>query len=684
MNTSPGQVAVVDEQTRKYLTLLELSKAIASHRDLSGLFHDLACRLQKLVDFTYLGVMLYDPKRNVMRFHLLETCEPAEWQNASEVPIEGSISGWVWQHQEAVVIRDLENDDRFPFAKILLERPVKSICSVPMTTAHQQLGVVNFWTDKTGAYDHLDPDFVKLVAAQIAVAVEAQCYQHKLARERDRSQLLLEINNTLISNLNLNELLSAISNCLRHVLAHDAAGISLYDPAINKLRVTALDFPTDENVFIADEIIELEGTQGGRAFTTRQPVINDGSAPSHPLAKRAGLKSGVVVPLISHDKALGTLGVGSLRENAFTEDDAELLNQVGKQVAIAVENALAFREIDALKNQLKEEKLYLEEEIRTEYNFEEIIGKSPALKRVLQDVETVAATDSTVLVYGETGTGKELIAHAIHNLSRRRERTLVKVNCAAIPTGLLESEFFGHERGAFTGAIDRRIGRFELADHGTIFLDEVEDIPLELQSKLLRVLQEQEFERLGSSRTQRVDVRVVAATNTDLAELVAERKFRSDLYYRLNVFPINVPPLRERPEDIPLLVHFFANRFAQQMKKRIESVSRETMAALVSYNWPGNVRELQNLVERGVILSRGSTLEVPLTELKRSARSTTLTNNSTTLEAVERDHILRVLSETRWVIGGPGGAAARLGMNRTTLNHRMRKLGISRPQPQHS
>ena len=685
MNTSPAQVAAADEQTRKYLTLLELSKAIASHRDLSGLFHDLACRLQRLVDFSHLGVMLYDPKHNVMRFHLLETCEPSEWQNPAEVPLEGSIAGWVWQTQEAVVIHDLAQEHRFPYATSLLERPVKSICSVPLTTANQRLGVLNFWTDKAGAYDHLDIEFVKLIAAQIAVAVEAQCHKHKLARERDRSQLLLEINNTLISNLNLRELLSAISNCLRRVLPHDAAGLTLHDPSINKLRVTALDFPTDENVFIADEIVELDGTPAGRAFTTRQPVINNGNQPATPVARRTGLKSGVVVPLISHDRALGTLGVGSLKEKAFTEDDADLLNQVGKQVAIAVENALAFREIDALKTQLEEEKLYLEEEIRTEYNFEEIIGNSPILKRVLQDVETVAVTDSTVLIYGETGTGKELIAHAIHNLSPRRERTLVKVNCAAIPTGLLESEFFGHERGAFTGAIDRRIGRFELAHQGTIFLDEVEDIPLELQSKLLRVLQEQEFERLGSSRTQRVDVRVVAATNTDLAELVAERKFRSDLYYRLNVFPINVPPLRDRPEDIPLLVHFFANKFAQQMKKRIESVPKETMAALVSYNWPGNVRELQNLVERGVILSRGATLEIPLTEIKRATRSTTtITNGATTLEAVERDHILRVLSETRWVIGGPGGAAARLGMNRTTLNHRMRKLGISRPQPQHS
>jgi len=331
---------------------------------------------------------------------------------------------------------------------------------------------------------------------------------------------------------------------------------------------------------------------------------------------------------------------------------------------------------------LEDEKLYLEEEIRTEYNFEEIIGSSSALKRVLQEVETVAATDSTVLIYGETGTGKELIARAIHNLSPRRERTLVKVNCGAIPTGLLESEMFGHEKGAFTGAIERRIGRFELANRGTIFLDEVEDIPLELQPKLLRVLQEQEFERLGSSRTTSVDVRVVAATNADLAQLVSEKKFRSDLYYRFNVFPISLPPLRERPEDIPLLVNFFANKFAQRLKKSIERIPTETMAALTAYNWPGNIRELQNLIERAVILSRGSVLEVPLGELKQSARAATNGANGLTLEAVERAHILRVLGESNWVIGGPSGAAARLGLNRTTLNNRMRKLGITRPRPQ--
>jgi formate hydrogenlyase transcriptional activator len=668
-------------QTKKYLTLLELSKAIASHRDLSGLFHDLACRLQNLFNFRDLGVLLYDKSQNVMRLHVLETCEPTEWEPPTEVPMEGSIAGWVWQNQEPIVIRDLELEDRFPLAKTLRNYPIKSVCSLPMTTAHQRLGVLNFWSDKVGAYDQLDLEFAKLVAAQTAVAVEAQFHQHKLARERDRSQLLLEINNTLVSNLNLSELLSAISNCLNTVMPHDAAALALYDESLKELRLTALDFPAYEEPCAAGKIIPLEGTPAGLALTTREPVLSDYSKSEDARVVSSGLKSGCTAPLLFRDRVLGVLSIKSLRENAFSRDDAELFGQVAKQVAIAVENALAYREIETLKNKLEEEKLYLEEEIRTEYNFEEIIGNSPALKRVLQDVETVAATDSTVLIYGETGTGKELIAHAIHNLSQRRERTLVKVNCAAIPTGLLESEFFGHEKGAFTGAIDRRIGRFELANQGTIFLDEVEDIPLELQSKLLRVLQEQEFERLGSSRTLRVSVRVVAATNSDLAELVAEKKFRSDLYYRLNVFPINVPPLRERPEDIPMLVHFFAQKFAQQMKRRIESVPKETMAALTSYHWPGNIRELQNLVERGVILSRGSSLEIPLAELKHSNKVSNHSNGSATLEAVEREHILRVLGELNWVIGGPNGAASRLGVNRTTLNHRLQKLGITRPQP---
>ena len=586
-------------------------------------------------------------------------------------------NGYVWREQQPLIIRDLDQDTRFPSAQKLRDKGIKSVCCLPLSTVHQHLGTLNLWSEDAGAYDLLDLKFAQLVTSQIAVAVESQFYREQLAHERDRSQLLLRVNNTLVSNLNLRELLQSISVSLSTVMPHEAAALTLYDEPSNELRVAAFDFPDHDNPCVAGKVIPFAGNPIGDAFTKRKTTLIEYD-PAH----CSGMASGCASPLIFRGRVLGVLAIKSSRPHAFSQDDAELFEQVANQVAIAVENALSYNEIETLKNKLEKEKLYLEEEIRSEYNFEEIVGSSSVLRRALQNVQTVATTGSTVLIYGETGTGKELIARAIHNLSERRERTLVKVNCAAIPTGLLESELFGHEKGAFTGAIDRRIGRFELAHQGTIFLDEVEDIPLDLQSKLLRVLQEQEFERLGSSRTLRVDVRVVAATNADLAQMVEEKKFRSDLYYRLNVFPINVPPLRERPEDIALLVHFFANKFAQQMRKQIESVPKETMAALVAYHWPGNIRELQNLVERAVILSRGSTLEVPLTELKQPARTAVVTNGGVTLEHVERDHILKVLDDVKWVIGGPTGAAARLGLNRTTLNHRMRKLGIMRPQPQ--
>ena len=339
-------------------------------------------------------------------------------------------------------------------------------------------------------------------------------------------------------------------------------------------------------------------------------------SPTSRLLRDEGVRSMVCMPLLTHDRVLGTLSLASLRDAAFQQGDVDLLVQVAGQVAIAVENALAFQEIGELKNKLAQEKLYLEDEIRSEMNFDEIVGESPSLRAVLKQVETVAPTDSTVLIQGETGTGKELIARAIHNLSPRREHTFVKVNCAAIPTGLLESELFGHERGAFTGAIAQRLGRFELAHGGTIFLDEVGDIPLELQPKLLRVLQEQEFERLGSTRTIRVDVRLVAATNRDLAEMVAARTFRNDLYYRLRVFPLVVPPLRERQEDIPALVRYFVQKYARRMNRTVETIPAETLDVLVRYAWPGNIRELENLIERAVIVSPGPVLRVPLGELK--------------------------------------------------------------------
>jgi formate hydrogenlyase transcriptional activator len=395
-------------------------------------------------------------------------------------------------------------------------------------------------------------------------------------------------------------------------------------------------------------------------------------------ADSQGLKSGCAVPLILHGRALGTLSVVSRKEDAFTDDDKALLSRIGAQVALATANSMAYQEISLLRDKLAKEKLYLQEEIQTAYNFEEIIGDSRALKLVLKEVQTVAATDSTVLILGETGSGKELVARALHNHSNRRERTFVKLNCAAIPTGLLESELFGHEKGAFTGAITTKIGRFELADRGTLFLDEVGEVPLELQVKLLRVLQEQEFERLGSTRTIRVNVRILAATNRDLDYMVEEQKFRSDLYYRLKVFPITVPSLRDRPEDIPLLVRHFAQKFAQRMKKRIETIPSEAMNALQAYHWPGNVRELENFIERSVILTPGPDLVVSLDELKH-APGHTMNSKPTTLEQAERDHIMRALRAAKWIIGGPIGAAAKLGMKRTTLQSKMQKLGITRP-----
>jgi formate hydrogenlyase transcriptional activator len=375
-----------------------------------------------------------------------------------------------------------------------------------------------------------------------------------------------------------------------------------------------------------------------------------------------------------------------LQENAFTEDDVAFLSKVASQVAIAVENALAYAQIADLRDKLAQEKLYLEDEIRSELNFEEIVGKSEALRRVLKEVETVAPTDSTVLIYGETGTGKELIARAVHNLSSRGSNAFVKLNCAAIPTGLLESELFGHEKGAFTGAIAQRVGRFELAHRGTVFLDEIGEIPLELQPKLLRVLQEREFERLGSSRTLRTEARLIAATNRDLGTMVEEQKFRSDLYYRLNVFPVRVPALRERPEDIPLLVRHFVQQFSRRTNKSIETIPSETMTALVRYDWPGNIRELQNVIERAVILSKGSVLKVATDDLKprmaaaaesaRDGAAQSDRNMRGVLEDTERKQILSALEHTNWIVAGPNGAAARLGMKRSTLQSRMQKLGV--------
>jgi formate hydrogenlyase transcriptional activator len=499
-----------------------------------------------------------------------------------------------------------------------------------------------------------------------------------------RLQLLLDVTNQVVSNLQLRDLLRAVSGNIRRVMQCDCASLALPNAEKKELQLNVLDFPEGRGFFQEEGVYSIEGSPYGMAFRTMKPLSLESPFTAwldNPVVQSRiseGFKSLCFIPLIRRNRAIGSLNLGRLRGGAFTEEDLYFLGQVASQIAIGVENALEYGQITEAKKRLADQKLYLENEIRVEYGFEEIIGNSPKLKAVLDSVRTVAPADSTVLIQGETGTGKELIARAIHNLSPRKGHAFVKVNCAAIPSGLLESDLFGHEKGSFTGAVAQKIGRFELADKGTLFLDEVGDIPLELQPKLLRVLQEQEFERLGSTRTQRVDVRVLAATHANLTQMVAEKKFRGDLYYRLNVFPVTFPPLRDRREDIPLLVRYFSNKYARRMGKHIESIPKEAMDALSHYAWPGNIRELQNLMERAVLLSTGPSLRVPLAEILADS-GLNAAGGGNALEQAEREQIVRALRESNWVVGGAHGAAARLGLKRTSLAYKMQKLGISRP-----
>lgn len=504
----------------------------------------------------------------------------------------------------------------------------------------------------------------------------------------DRYRALLAVSESIAMHRDLTALFHALADQLVQVAHYNALSLVLHDEPTNTMRLHVLE--TGEPVSPGLEILlRPEDDPAGQVWQTQQPLVtSDLEELSRwprflERVKQYGGCSYCWLPLTTARQRLGALVFTSKQPRAYVDSDLSFLQLVANQVAVAVENALAFQEIEALRDKLSKEKAYLEEEVRTERHFGDIIGENAALRALLKQIETVAPTDSTVLIHGETGTGKELIARAVHDLSPRKGRTFVKLNCAAIPTGLLESELFGHEKGAFTGALSQRIGRFELANGGTLFLDEVGDIPLELQPKLLRVLQEHEFERLGGTKTIRVNVRLVAATHRDLAGMMAESSFRRDLYYRLNVFPITLPSLRERPDDIPRLVRHFTQSFARRMGRRIENIPSSVMDALVRYTWPGNVRELQNVIERAVVLSPGPTLQVSITDLlnvdTKSSSAAGATPTPVTLADAEREHILDALVSTGWVVGGPKGAAARLGMKRSTLQKKMQKLGISRP-----
>jgi formate hydrogenlyase transcriptional activator len=667
-----------------------------------------------VLDFDFLDAIVYKESTNEVEWSV-GTCPVSR----CDVPVEETAAWWIYQNQQTLSIGDWSRDARFPAVREALKSAASdtpSFLGVPLTSPHRNLGVLAIASSQPHAYSEEEVSFLSSVSDGLAMAIDASLNfetsrraQSELERQNSRLKLLLDLTNRVTSSLDLHELLRSTAASIRELMDCDYVPIGLRDANSEKFQIYAQDFPRSRG-FFKEQIWVSPVGQIRNALDALKPILLTEIKPANHSPEvyerlvGEGIKSLWLIPLVSRGCLLGFYGLGRRGEESFSDDDSEFLVRIGSQIAIAVDNALAFREISELKNKLAQEKLYLEEEIRSEMDFEQIVGRSPALRHVLELVETVAQTDSTVLLLGETGTGKELIARAVHDHSRRKSSTFVKLNCAAIPTGLLESELFGHEKGAFTGAIAQKVGRMELADQGTLFLDEVGDIPIEIQPKLLRALQEREFERLGSNHTRKANVRLVAATNRDLENMIASQQFRSDLYYRLNVFPIRIPPLRERKEDIPLLVSYFVQKYSRQMQKDIDTVPGTALKTLSSWQWPGNIRELENFIERAVILTRGKSLEAPLGELKAPVPSSPPVDRRgsvgrdyvarivrETIEGLikvapdrdqeeefenQRSEIMRVLRETDGRVGGTEGAAARMSIKRTTLISRMKKLGI--------
>jgi formate hydrogenlyase transcriptional activator len=679
-----SQTAYVEE-------LLRFAHGLSLHRDPDELLRALTSELCNIIAPGTTALVYHDEN------HF--SCHVVDGQGRA-VPIAPSMATWqeeIWrfvsdQHQP-LVLSLLDQETRLPETCVFFrEHGNSSLCLLPLGTTLRRMGALCIGRERQDAFPEHEVSLLSLIADHAALVIDdwlnyskSEAIRAQLEGERTKLKLILDLNNSVVSNLELREVLRAISPSIRKVMRLDGIALMLPDAEGKHLHTQVLDFPSGKGVVQENTSSPLDASLPGQVFRSGKQWVGDihelrRSGLDDTIASAEGVETLCLLPLVRCQRVLGVLSLIRLKKNAFTQEDIEFLSQIAGQVAIAIDNALAYSQITELSDRLTQEKLYLEDEIRSEMDFEDIIGNSTVLRRVLRQVEAVAPTESAVIIHGETGTGKELIARAVHNLSQRHSHAFVKLNCAAIPTGLLESELFGHEKGAFTGAVSQRIGRFELASQGTIFLDEVGEIPLELQPKLLRVLQEREFERLGSSRTLRTDARLIAATNRDLPTMVEEQRFRSDLFYRLNVFPIHIPPLRERREDIPFLVRHFAQNFARNMKKQIDTISADTMNSLVRYPWPGNIRELQNIIERAVILSKGPALKVPLADLKPRIGEDGSKNGAVTLEEVERRHILAVLEQTNWVFAGPNGAAARLGIKRPTLQFRMQKLGISRPR----
>jgi len=695
--------AELHRQNERLDLLLNLTSRITSNLDLRELLRTTSANIRDVVQADAAGVAFFDEGSNKSRIYAVDFPDAKGFGTEELVVTPGNALKRAWRSCKAVTVNTNDREELGPeIYDFVIAEGLDTHCLIPLVSHSRPVGLLILARKGRNLFTSEDVDFLTRASGQIAIAIENARAFREVSGLGDRLQLLLNLTTRITSSLDLREVLRAIAANIREVVHADAVTISVPDPTSGKFRVFAVDFPQGKGV-IKEELLLPLSSEAKRAMDTLKPIVFDPrERDEHPpepydVAAAEGLKAVCTIPLVDRGRALGILSILRTTATPFSPEDVDFLSRASGQIAIAIANALAFREISELKDKLAQEKLYLEEEFRSEMGFEQIIGSSAALKHVLQQVETVAPSDSTVLLLGETGTGKELIARAIHDRSRRKQRTLVKLNCAAIPTGLLESELFGHEKGAFTGAISQKIGRLELADQGTLFLDEVGDIPIEVQPKLLRALQEREFERLGSTHTRKVNIRLVAATNRDLETMIANKEFRSDLYYRLNVFPIRIPPLRDRQEDIPLLVSHFVQEFAKEMQKPIEAIPTAVMKGLRTWDWPGNIRELENFIERAVLLTRGKSLEAPLAELRKTnteafvhtdmhevkqvagERTNSRSDKSSVTDEYEkkqRDQIIRALTACKGRVGGADGAAARLGMNRTTLLSRMKKFGI--------
>jgi len=686
LKTDQDGVAI-DGDIARYRALLKISGTVGAQPTVDAVLHSLAALLSNVVAFDHIALLLFDSSGQHLILRAFESgYDHPAIEVGTEIRYASTGLGRALKEQIPVVVTNVKQELAiYPELATRLNQ-ADAAYILPVSTSRTRLGALVFIRKEMLQVSPADIELMRSIAGHVAIALEnalaissVEAYQQDLTRERDRLSLLLEINNHVMTILEVNDLFRAASASIRKHFANDFTSFMLFDGRSDRLNLVVLDFPASRG-FMSDIPVHVEQKDLER-LRARQPKVITASdkmpAVMAQMLRAESIECVTALPLVGASGPIGAMVLGSRKQNSFIQADLDLLSQVSGQISLAIDNALAYGRLSASRDHLEDQRVYLESEISSDYNFDDIVGRSPAFRNVLEQVTIVAPTDSTILLHGETGTGKELIARAIHKLSSRSQRTFVRLNCAAIPSGLLESELFGHEKGAFTGALIQKKGRFELADRGSLFLDEIGDINLELQPKLLRAVQEQEFERLGSTRTMQVDVRLIAASHRDLPEMIRQGHFREDLFYRLNVFPIEIPPLRERPEDIPLLVNYFVSKLSKRMRKNIKSIPRHAMEVLMNSPWKGNVRELANFIERAVILSQREELEVPIAELQ-VPNSLICPSPASTFHEAERKAILEALKAASGQISGQGGAAERLGLKRTTLQNKMRRLGIGR------